>query len=196
MSFTAAKLGAFCFFEWATVHVVVSGMFMPPAIQNDLGKYYVPGLLEHGIAPKEDQEAIIKGRYPKWIGRPLFQHAFNLGWFGCFSYYCAYLLAQSSKGEKISDMFPVLSLIPWLADWGYFMAIDLPELGGVPAQAQTYIVTIACICGAVVTAEQHGTSPNVLMMQIGGFSTLALAAIVNKISWKMGWRKRKPTSLF
>jgi len=51
----------------------------------------------------------------------------------------------------------MLALVPWLADWGYFMAIDVQELGGIIPQAQTYIVTVGCICAALVSAEKNGT---------------------------------------
>lgn len=183
-----SNIAAACFFEWATIHVAAFAMMAPPGLRNDIPAYYV-GLTE--LAPKDDQDAILKGKYPNWIGRPLFQHAFNLGWAGLFSYYCSYLVMQTT----VNPMLPVVSLVPWLADWGYFMAIDLPELGGAMAQAQTYIISTACICGALVTAEQQDTTSGSLAMQVGGFSTLIVAAIVNKLTWKLGWRKRNPKSL-
>ena len=92
-------------------------------------------------------------------------------------------------------MLPVLSLVPWLCDVGYFMAIDLPELGGAVAQAQTFIITVSCICGALVTAETFDTDPTTLQLQIGGYSLLVVAAIINKITWKSGCRTEKPLSL-
>lgn len=182
-----STVGAVCFFEWATIHVLAFAMMAPAGLRNDIGNYYVPGLTE--LAPQKDQDDILKAKYPKWIGRPLFQHAFNLGWAGCFSYLCAYAIKQ----KDVNPALPLISLVPWLADVGYFMAIDLPELGGPVAQAQTYIISTACICGALVAAEHHGTDPT---LQVAGFSSLMVAAVVNKLTWKLGWRKRNPQGLF
>lgn len=157
MGMSISTLGAVCFFEWATVHVLAFFLMAPPALRNDIGSYYIPTLLEY--VSKKEKEDIQKAHYANWIGRPLFQHAFNLGWTGCFSYYACYLMTQ----DVVPSVLPVISFIPWLTDFGYFMmAFDIPELGAIPGQAQTYIITTACVCAVMVTAEQHGTDPDTL----------------------------------
>lgn len=182
MTYSALQwVGAVCFFEWGLIHIAAMFVMCPPALKNDIAAYYVPGLLEY--ASPEDQEAYKKTRWPKWTGRPLFQHGWNLGWSGVWSFLCVQWILTPN------EMLPILALVPWLSDWGYFMAIDIPELGGVVPQAQTFIITIACICGCIAAADAFGTSSDTLMMQIAGYSTLAIAAIINKITWKCGCRK-------
>jgi len=46
---------------------------------------------------------------------------------------------------------PLIALVPLLADVGYFVAIDIPELGGYIPQAQTYIVSIGMVCVTLFT---------------------------------------------
>ena len=147
-------------------------MMGPAGLRNDMVSYFKELV---SLAPQADKDAFTNCKFPKWTGRPLFQHAWNLGWAGAFSWLCIWLIFEPNS------LLPVISLVPWLADVGYFMAIDIPELGGAPAQAQTYIVTAACICGSIVTADHFTTPCYSLGLQIAGFSTLALAAFINKI---------------
>ena len=129
-------------------------------------------------------------KWPKWTGRTLFQHAWNLGWAGGFSMLCAYLV----RNDPVRYL-PVLALVPWLADWGYFMATDIPELGGVVAQAQTYIVSAACVLGVTVSADAAGAEGLPFMEPASWqllFSTLGAASLLNKVTWKLGIRQRNP----
>jgi hypothetical protein len=71
------------------------------------------------------------------------------------------------------------------------MATDIPELGGMVAQVQTYIVTAACVLGVMVCQEKNLDLPFMtpehwIMM----FSTLGVASALNKVPWKMGMRQR------
>ena len=89
-------------------------MMGPAGLRNDMVGYYKELV---GLAPQADKDEFANCKFPKWTGRPLFQHAWNLGWAGAFSWLCIWLIFEPNS------LLPVISLVPWLADVGYFMAI-------------------------------------------------------------------------
>ena len=106
--------GAVCFFEWGLIHILAFVMMGPAGLRNDMVGYYKELV---GLAPQADKDEFANCKFPKWTGRPLFQHAWNLGWAGAFSWLCIWLIFEPNS------LLPVISLVPWLADVGYFMAI-------------------------------------------------------------------------
>ena len=73
-----------------------------------------------------------------------------------------------------------------LADIGYFVAVDIPELGGYAAQAQTYIVSIGMICVTTLSFLSTDMGTWAILWSLP-FWTIAVvlfsSGIVNKIVW-------------
>jgi hypothetical protein len=87
-----------------------------------------------------------------------------------------------------SDAAKVIALVPLLVDIGYFVAADLPELGAISSQVQTYIISIAMICVATFTFRNSDMGAWYLLTSIP-FWTMATglfsAGILNKIAWAL-----------
>ena len=84
-------------------------------------------------------------KYPIHTSRIYIQHGMNLGIAGFFCQIA--ILAMWFNWEAA----PVIALVPFLMDTAYFIAIDLPHLGSLMAEAQTYIISVGIICVALFT---------------------------------------------
>ena len=138
LSFVLMLVAAFCLNEWAIIHYIAFVMTSGQAWTNNLG-----GVMK-GIAGSSTVD-YSSYTYPIHTSRIFIQHGINLGVAGFFSHYA--ILAMMFNWEAA----PVIAFVPFLVDVGYFTAIDLPHLGSIPAEAQTYIISVGIICTAVFT---------------------------------------------
>jgi hypothetical protein len=137
---SAGEIVAFvCMIEWAIIHVAAMFMIGIPA-WSDKSPYGAYDALMGVDAYKKEYDAAIR---PRLSGKILWQHAFNLGWIGLWAGVAVPLCIYHQN-----RMAWVMSLVPFLADVGYFVAFDLFKLGGGMAQAQTYIISVGSISWA------------------------------------------------
>jgi hypothetical protein len=137
--------------EWGLIHVLAgiicgkAGLTNKPmeAYEAIYGRVLGPDAAD-ARTPKMKQlyNDFHAGSSPLYAGRILFQHAFNLFWTGVFA-----LTAPAFIASPVWNRFTFMwCLVPYLLDWGYFLAIDVPFLGGVFPELQTYIVSIGLFC--------------------------------------------------
>ena len=137
-SFLLMLVAALCLNEWAIIHYAAMFLLVIPAWTGDVGTGMAGVATESGID-------YLAYEYPVHTNRIFIQHGINLGIAGLFSHLA--IPAMLMKWEAA----PVIAMVPYLVDWGYFIAFDLPHLGSVPAQAQTYIISVGLICTALYT---------------------------------------------
>ena len=82
--------------------------------------------------------------------RILLQHGMNLGFVGVQAVIAAVAVL---KGWRFNWLIALPAL--WF-DVGYFVAIDIPALGGTFGEAQTYIVNCGLIMCALATKHAYG----------------------------------------
>lgn len=183
---TVAKVAAVCYFEWGFVHVFVFVAMGAQCFQKKVSDAY---LFCYSIAPKDVVDAYKTTNWPIHAERLLGQHAWNLGVVGFVSA-CAGLLCWNYTENGQGALHPAswfVGLAPVLADIGYFLAVDVPELGHWSAQLQTYIVSIAGIGFTHLMRLNNDTPENQwwLNAQMAISSVLLPCAIVHKIRSKL-----------
>jgi hypothetical protein len=139
------------FVEWALIHVAAFFMIAVPAWSDKLGAggaFAAMDLLMAAPEYKKEFDAAVPARLS---GKMIFQHGVNLGWIGLWSGIVVPMCIVYQN-----RMAWVMSLVPFFADVGYFVAFDLFKLAGGIGQAQTYIVSIGSILTAVSVHEHHG----------------------------------------
>ena len=148
MGLSAGETVAFiCMIEWGLIHVAAMFMIGIPA-WSDKSPYAAYDQLMGVDAYKKEYDA---ATHPRLSGKILWQHGFNLGWCGLW---CGIAVPLCIYNQN--RMAWVMSLVPFLADVGYFVAFDLFKLGGGMAQAQTYIVSIGSIMTALSVHDHWG----------------------------------------
>ena len=120
-SFLLMLVAAFCLNEWAIIHYVA--FVMTTIVFGWTGD--VGGAME-GIA-MESGVKYTAYDYPVHTNRIFIQHGMNLGIAGFFSHLAIVGLIFNWETA------PLIALVPFLVDVGYFTAIDLPHLGSIPA---------------------------------------------------------------
>ena len=125
--------------------------------------------------------------YPVYTNRILIQHGINLGIAGFYSAPLA-IAAMAFNSEYA----PFVALVPYLVDWGYFIAVDLPHLGTIVGEAQTYIISVGLICVALFrynNSDQGEWETLQVNVFVGLGAALITAGIVNIIIKQIfgGW---------
>ena len=153
MALSTVEIVAFvCMIEWGIIHIAAFFMISFPAWSDKLGpsggSYAAYDLLMQDDKYKKEYD---EAKHPRLSGKILWQHGFNLGWCGLFA----------GVGVPLCIFYEnrmawVMTLVPFLADVGYFVAFDLFKLGGGMAQAQTYIVSIGSIMTALSVHDHWG----------------------------------------
>lgn len=169
-----SSIAAFCYLEWGIIHIIAGTITIFPALEDDVSTYLINlygGLDEAGI--KTMKEA----KFPRYTNRVLLQHGINLGWAGLWS--CALVYGVLMK-EPPRNLF-LFGLVPYLLDWGYFIGLDLVKLGNGVGEAQTFIISTALACTALLVNEKHGVSDNELAITLVLPGLLAGAALANKL---------------
>ena len=119
LSFLLLVVAAACLHEWAFIHYLAGIMIVPSAWVNNVGKA-MGGITAVGI----NYEAY---EYPVHTNRIFIQHGLNLAIAGLFSDLAIGGLVLNWEAA------PMIALVPFLVDVGYFTAVDLPHLGSIPA---------------------------------------------------------------
>ena len=138
-------VGSILYVEWGLVHIAAMVMIILPSSRNNLTETY-KGLYDKYCGDPEnakDYEALA-GKWPKYAGRVLMQHALNLGVAGVWACLAPALIASAVW----SRFLWIYALIPYLLDMAYWITLDVPELVGIPGQLQTYIVSAGLFCFA------------------------------------------------
>lgn len=168
-----------CYAEWGLIHFIAMGIICSNAFKKDMSGVYlgVYGNASSGV--KQAYEAG-RGKWPVLSERIMIQHGWNLGVAGFWSFFAAYMAVNVAS-------YPYaffIGLIPVLCDIGYFVAVDLPCLGDVPGQAQTYIVSIAAAALTYSVKLHHNTSDATFLLQMLPPTGLFFACIINKCKEK------------
>ena len=138
--------------EWALIHYVSGIMSMGPAVRGDIAafskafatlgksKQIEPffALQEQGSAAVDDGKG-----YPYLLNRVYIQHALNLFFVGVQATIATVGIAMQSRWVLIA------CLPPFTFDIGYFVAMDIPDIGGPIGEVQTYIVSTAVLLAAL-----------------------------------------------
>ena len=146
-SFILLVVAGLCLHEWAFIHYAAGILTVYNSWTNNVGAAM------GGIASAGGDYTTFNP-YPKDTNRVYIQHGINLFIAGLFADLAVIGLMFNF------ELAPYLALLPFLVDVGYFIAIDLPHLGGVIGQAQTYIVSVGLICSAVfrlMNSPKNGT---------------------------------------
>ena len=138
LSFILLVVAAACLNEWAFVHYIAGILVVPNGWVNNNGK----AMNNFGLTTGIDYEAY---EYPVHTNRIFIQHGLNLAIAGLFSDLAIGGLVLNWEAA------PMIALVAFLVDVAYFIAFDLPHLGPIPAEAQTYIISLGLICSAVFT---------------------------------------------
>ena len=120
LSFLLLVVAAACLHEWALIHYGAGLFIVPSAWVNNVG-FAMGGIT---AATGIDYEAY---EYPVHTNRIFIQHGLNLAIAGLFSDLAIGGLVLNWEAA------PMIALVPFLVDVGYFTAIDLPHLGSIPA---------------------------------------------------------------
>jgi hypothetical protein len=131
-------VSALCFNEWATIHYLAGIMTVYFSWTGDVGSAMSGIASATGISYSSYD-------YPVHTSRLAIQHGINLWVAGLFAHLT--IVAMVLNWEAA----PVIALLPFLIDVGYFVGFDLPLLGAAIGQAQTYIVSTGIICLSIFT---------------------------------------------
>ena len=182
-----AKIGVFCFVEWAIIHVAACVLILAFALDDSsagLGEMHT--MVLGGMTPGLKKE-FLDTTFPKYTNRLFIQHGLNLGWAGLWSFLVAYVVYyQESATSGLHRYVWLLSVVVLLFDWGYLIAVDIPSLGEPPGEAQTFICSIG---SALVTydAMKQGKVPTGEAYKCMAFSLLlALAGVANQVAEQGG----------
>ena len=139
--------------EWALIHFVAGIVSMGPAVSGDIAAYYkcVANKLSTSkqIEPFETVQeqgsaAVDDGKgYPYLLNRVFLQHAITLFFVGAQATIATVGIAMQSRWVLVA------CLPPFTFDIGYFVAMDIPDIGGPIGEAQTYIVSTAVLLAAL-----------------------------------------------
>jgi len=163
--------------EWAIIHVAAFVGIGIPAWSDDMsstGVYFAADLLMTDLEYKKEYDNAV---HPRMSGKILWQHGYNLGWVGLWSGIAVPVcIAYQNR------MAWVMTLVPFLADVGYFVAFDLFQHGGRVAQAQTYIISVGSILTAISVSQHHDdVSDTEFYVSIIVPSCLIFAGILEKL---------------
>jgi hypothetical protein len=154
------RVGAFCFIEWGLVHIVAMILIMPPAWNGRISAMFVGGEGNYlsGLYPGRPTTEFkseydnMAGKWPAYTGKVLSHHGLNLGWIGVWSIWIGFKCLQD-----VNEMTWVLALVPFLADVGYWIHYDWFELGGIPGEMQTFIISLGLYCTGLAMRDNYAT---------------------------------------
>ena len=147
-----------------------------PAWVDNMSSSGVYAAADALMAVPEYKDEYDKAVHPRMSGKVLWQHAFNLGWSGVWSGVVCPLYIANHNREAWA-----MTMVPYLVDWGYFIAFDWFRTGGPVAQAQTYIVSIGSILTAVSVNKHHNVSQAEFLVMIVIPSLLISFGILEKL---------------
>ena len=138
--------------EWALIHYVSGIMSWGPASRGDIAGFSVAfatlgkskqieafhTLQAEGSAAEDDGKG-----YPFLLNRVYMQHAINLFFVGLQATIACVGIATQQRWVLVA------CLPPFCFDIGYFVAMDLPAIGGIMGECQTYIVSTAVLLAAL-----------------------------------------------
>jgi hypothetical protein len=181
LSFVLFVVSSLCMHEWAFIHYAAMATISTPAWSGNTGTSMT--MIFAGSPIIDEYETY---EYPTHTNRVFIQHGINLGIAGFF----ADLTIPAMMFGWESAIW--IAFVPFLVDVGYFIAADLPELGSIPAAAQTYIVSIGIICTSIYTYRNSTQGSWDLLMMVPGVAAgilLINAGIVNLVVWHFfgGW---------
>jgi len=111
---------------------------------------YDKHMKSHGATkPGEPAGPFVNVAWPKHSGKILCHHGLNLGWIGLWALAMPVWLYTSTRTAA------VFGLVPYLADWGYFVTQDAFDLCEVPGQMQTFIVSVALGCTSLAVMAEY-----------------------------------------
>jgi hypothetical protein len=168
-------IGIICMVEWGLIHIAAFFM-MKGAWHDDIRSVYNAYDELMGVKEYKDEYDNV-GPPGRMQGKVLWQHALNLGWAGAWSGIVVPIYLANHNREAW-----MMSLVPYLVDWGYFMAFDWFHLGGKMAQAQTYIVSIGSIMCAISVNTHHVVPQGEFIVMIIIPSLLIFFGILEKLS--------------
>ncbi len=131
------KVSAILWGIWGLVHVGVGMLIM---WQTSVGQ--IADAI-HGITPAVDM-ATLQMAYPASVGAIMQQHGWNLAWFGVVT-----LIGGGYIWKQNVMAIFATALVGGLADFGYFIFIDLAGLALPPGPQMTYI------CGAAIVLSVY-----------------------------------------
>jgi len=167
--------------EWGLIHILAGVMTIPPSLKKNFASYF--GAIYGALATTDPAaaETLKTAEFWKYTDRALFQHGLNLLWIGVWS--CVF--AGVNYWPEINRMAWALFVPIWLFDWGYFLAIDTLELGGLMGEAQTYINATAGILTAILMRYgRTDVGDGEFITYVVVTSLLIVAGIVNKVRHK------------
>ncbi|MEO0822596.1 MAG: hypothetical protein AAF074_19485 [Pseudomonadota bacterium] len=128
---------------WGAVHVFAGAITLYQISADDVAG--AVGGIASLVPPETLQIA-----YPEAVVALLWQHGWNLGWFGLVTLIGA---AFVWRGHRFAIV--MVSLVGGLADLGYFLAIDLAGLAGFPGPQMTWICAAAIALGIAGLLQQR-----------------------------------------
>jgi len=139
-----------CMVEWGLIHLVAMVMTVRPASRDEPNEVVktVQDALPSELAARYTKENLT--RLPL-SGRILLQHGLNLGWCGFISCFTP-LVMDSVVFNRFAFWFALPCL---LADWSYWVALDLTDTIGPVGQAQTFVVSTGMLCIAYGIRERY-----------------------------------------
>lgn len=169
------------FVEWGIIHILAGVMtFLPLWRGQGVGAVYKA--LYGAMGEAQATEWGYDRAFPRWAERLVYQHGWNLLLIGIWSCMMPWVLAARARWAFMIGFAPVFF------DWGYFLGIDLKELGGLMGEAQTYIVSTGAIMTALAVWDRHAANAGDPVTNTEFAVTLLLAsllipsAIANKLS--------------
>ena len=150
---TISIVSAILMGEWALIHFAAGILSYGPAASGDIAAFYkcVANKLSTSkqIEPFETVQeqgsaAVDDGKgYPYLLNRVFLQHAINLFFVGLQATIACVGIATQQRWVLVA------CLPPFCFDIGYFVAMDLPAIGGIMGECQTYIVSTAVLLAAL-----------------------------------------------
>ena len=150
---TISIVSAILMGEWALIHFAAGILSYGPAASGDIAAFYkcVANKLSTSkqIEPFETVQeqgsaAVDDGKgYPYLLNRVFLQHAINLFFVGLQATIATVGIAMQSRWALVA------CLPPFTFDIGYFVAMDIPDIGGPIGEIQTYIVSTAVLLAAL-----------------------------------------------
>ena len=150
---TISIVSAILMGEWALVHYGAGIASIGPALRGDIANYYKGNCQKLGsseqIKPFETVQeqgsaAVDNGKgYPYLLNRVFIQHSCNLFFVGAQA-------TIATVGITMQSRWALLACVPPFAfDIGYWVAMDIPDIGGPIGEVQTYIVSTAVLLAAL-----------------------------------------------
>lgn len=134
-------------------------MTMGPGLGGDIAEYYkrIAAKLKGSPKMKAFDDCQSGGScnmdngagYPYLLNRVFIQHSINLFFVGVQAWVAVACIAVRSRCSLLACM------PPFMFDIGYWVAMDIPDIGGPAGEMQTFIVSISVILAAMDVKDAH-----------------------------------------